>query len=353
MCHALAKPTDAQRLLRLGGLPSADHRRGADARRGRWASRSWSATTTTFDFDATRSSARWCSTRPPTATICDYAAFVEQAHAAGALVAVAADLLAPDAAARRRASSAPTSPSAARSASACRWATAARTRPTSPRATSYKRHMPGRIVGVSKDAHGQPCAAPGAADPRAAHPPREGHEQHLHRAGAAGRHGRHVRRLPRPRRAAARSPQRVHALTAALARGLQRLGLRGRPRAVSSTPCASTLGAASAAGIARRAEARADQPAPAIDDAHDRHRARRDDDRATTSRTSARASPASRRADFTLERAGRRASTPAARFARTSALPDPPGLQPLPLRDGDAALPPAPASRATSRSTTR
>ena len=38
------------------------------------------------------------------------------------------------------------------------------------------------------------------ADPRAAHPPREGDVEHLHRAGAARRHGEHVRGLPRPRR---------------------------------------------------------------------------------------------------------------------------------------------------------
>ena len=38
-----------------------------------------------------------------------------------------------------------------------------------------------------------------AAGPRAAHPPGEGDQQHLHGPGAAGRHRRHVRRLPRPR----------------------------------------------------------------------------------------------------------------------------------------------------------
>lgn len=43
---------------------------------------------------------------------------------------------------------------------------------------------------------------PGPPDPRAAHPPREGHQQHLYRAGPARRHGRDVRGLPRPRRAA-------------------------------------------------------------------------------------------------------------------------------------------------------
>ena len=44
----------------------------------------------------------------------------------------------------------------------------------------------------------QPHLPPRAADARAAHPPREGHVQHLHGAGAAGRGGQHVRRVPRP-----------------------------------------------------------------------------------------------------------------------------------------------------------
>ena len=38
-----------------------------------------------------------------------------------------------------------------------------------------------------------------AADTRTAHPAREGHVEHLHRAGAAGQHGRDVRRLSRTR----------------------------------------------------------------------------------------------------------------------------------------------------------
>ena len=41
----------------------------------------------------------------------------------------------------------------------------------------------------------------GAADPRAAYPPRKGHLQHLHRAGAAGGDRLDVRGLSRPRRA--------------------------------------------------------------------------------------------------------------------------------------------------------
>ena len=68
---------------------------------------------------------------------------------AGALVTVAADLLALtllDAAGRDRA---PTSPSAPRSASACRWASAARTPATWRCAPGLERQLPGRLVGVS------------------------------------------------------------------------------------------------------------------------------------------------------------------------------------------------------------
>ena len=42
----------------------------------------------------------------------------------------------------------------------------------------------------------------GAADARAAHPPREGDLEHLHRPGAAGQHRRDVRGVPRPARPA-------------------------------------------------------------------------------------------------------------------------------------------------------
>ena len=61
-----------------------------------------------------------------------------------------------------------------------------------------ERQLPGRLVGVSTDADGKLRLPARAADQGAAHPPGEGHLQHLHRAGAAGRRRLDVRRLPRP-----------------------------------------------------------------------------------------------------------------------------------------------------------
>ena len=59
-------------------------------------------------------------------------------------------------------------------------------------------HAPGahhrRLARLARQAG----AAHGAADARAAHPPREGHAQRVHRAGAARRDGRHVRGVARP-----------------------------------------------------------------------------------------------------------------------------------------------------------
>ena len=70
-----------------------------------------------------------------------------------------------------------------------------------------------------------PRLPPGAADARAAHPPREGHQQHLHGPGAAGRGGQHVRRLSR-----APGPDAHRRARGQLCRhpsdGLQRQGLK-------------------------------------------------------------------------------------------------------------------------------
>ena len=73
--------------------------------------------------------------------------------------------------------------------------TAARTTASSPRASDYIRRMPGRIVGETTDADGRARLCPHAADPRAAHPPREGDLEHHDEPDAA-----RARRARPPRR---------------------------------------------------------------------------------------------------------------------------------------------------------
>ena len=70
---------------------------------------------------------------------------------------------------------------------------------------SFVRQAPGRIIGISVDARGSPGLPHGAADARAAHPPREGDVEHLHGAGAAREHRGDVCGVSRSRRACARS----------------------------------------------------------------------------------------------------------------------------------------------------
>jgi glycine dehydrogenase len=74
----------------------------------------------------------------------------------------------------------------------------------------------------------------GARHARAAHPPREGDVQHLHRAGAAGQHGGDVRGVPWPRRLK-RIASRVHAMAQTLEAALAGLGLRQANQAYFDT----------------------------------------------------------------------------------------------------------------------
>ena len=118
-----------------------------------------------------------------TGSVADYRKLADAAHAQGAVVAVATDLLAL-AVLAAPGEWAPTSPWARPSVSACRSVSAARM-PASWPADAYKRNMAGRLVGVSRTRRAiRPCAwrCKRASSTSAA----KGHLQHLHRAGAAG-----------------------------------------------------------------------------------------------------------------------------------------------------------------------
>ncbi len=91
-----------------------------------------------------------------------------------------------------------------------------------PRPRAAPARSPGRRLGGRGGPPGVPA---GAADPRAAHPSRQGHLQHLHGAGAARRGGVDVRRLPRSRGAAG-----DRAAHPPLRRGAGRRAARGRRR---------------------------------------------------------------------------------------------------------------------------
>ena len=115
---------------------------------------------------------------------------------------------------------------------------------------AFVRQAPGRIIGVSVDAHGRHGVPHGAADARAAHPPREGDVEHLHGAGAARQHRGDVRGVSRARRADARSPS-----ASTRWRALLDGALDGARAAASATPRTSTR-CGSRAPTSRRASAR-------------------------------------------------------------------------------------------------
>ena len=105
-------------------------------------------------------------------------ALVEATHAAGGIYVACNNPLAWRCS-PARASSARISRSATHSRSASRCPTAARTPATSPLGKSLLRRMPGRIVGASRRLARPAGLRDDPAHPRAAHPPRQGDQQHL------------------------------------------------------------------------------------------------------------------------------------------------------------------------------
>ncbi|CAK7282556.1 hypothetical protein SGPA1_20531 [Streptomyces misionensis JCM 4497] len=187
---------------------------------------------------------------------------------------------------------------------------------------------PGRRVRRRRRQQGLPA---GPADPRAAHPPREGHQQHLYRAGAARRHGRHVRRLPRSRGPADDRPAHPPV------RRDPRRGPEGRRRGAAARRVLRHRhrpGARQGRRDRRRRPGQRRQPAPRRRRPR-LHGLRRDHHAGAPGRRLVRLRRRGRHRGAGCERRRRAARGAAARRR----LPHPSGLPPAPLRDRHAALP--------------
>ncbi len=198
-----------------------------------------------------------------------------------------------------------------------------------------------RRLGRRARPHGVPH---GAADARAAHPPREGDVEHLHGAGAARQHRRLLRRVSRPGRAD--GDRRAASTRTARRRRARADGARRAARsndAYFDTLCvegADTVarphGCAEARGINFRY--RDDGTISiALDETTSRQRRRRRSWRCSP-RRSARPRRRSR------SRPARRAAIPPALGADVR-VPDASGVQHASLRDGDDALHPQPRAQ--------
>ncbi len=256
-----------------------------------------------------------------TGTVADLRGRVQALQAAGTVVAVATDLLAltllepPGRLGRRHRRR---QRAALRRAAGLRRS--ARRLPRVPRRLQALDAGPaGRRVGRRP---GRSGAAPGTADARAAHPPREGHLQHLHRPGAARGDRRHVRGLSRPRRPA------PHRAAGAPPDGRAGGGPARRRLRVSTTAFFDTLrvpvadaAAVHAAARARGINLRDLGPRRGRDLARRDHRARR-------RRSAAGTSSASRASVRGARRHGRRraagGAAPAPGFPDASGVPPPP-----------------------------
>ena len=186
----------------------------------------------------------------------DLKPFIDKAHAANVKVAVATDLLALALA---------TSPGEAGADVRVRQLAALRRAARIRRAArGVLRHQPGIRAPHARPRHRRVDrrARPSrlshvAADARAAHPPREGDLEHLHRAGAARQHGGDVRRVSRSRRHQGDRDAASTRMTRALDGALKALGYEQRNanyfdtlRIVTDAPiaCATIRDDATAAG---------------------------------------------------------------------------------------------------------
>ena len=141
--------------------------------------------------------------------IIDYEPFIKSAHAAGALAIVAADLLALALVRPPGEMGADVAVGSSRSVSAFQLGCGGPHAAYFATRDQYKRHLPGRLVGVSHDAAGRPAYRL-ALQTREQHiPPRQSDEQHLHGAGAARGHGLDVCGLSWTRRIAENCPPRA------------------------------------------------------------------------------------------------------------------------------------------------